>query len=257
MPIRTGGTAPYSPSATTLQVINAYRDRGLVAPITEDVLTRAGVSDALAPRTLRALEGLELIDKNGMPTAEFEGLRRAPTEEFKQRLEAIIRSVYAEVFQFTDPAKDEPARIADAFRAYEPSGQRQRMITLFMGLCVAAGVVPENTAPKPRTPSPSAQKRTGWVQSLKKRGASFSGPAGTRVSGDELFAPDGAIPSGLVAILAMLPKNGAGWTAARRKQFMDLFGHALDFSIPIREAVATDDGSAGTDQDDLSDDDRQ
>src|SRR5579862_1531851 len=148
MPIRTGGTAPYAPPVTVLHVINQFRERGLTTPITETVLLKASVSESLAARTLAALRLLELIDTEGNPTAELEGLRRAKTDEFAPRLEAIIRSVYAEVFQYTDPAKDDATKIADAFRDYEPAGQRARMVTLFLGLCAEAHIIPEGVVRK-------------------------------------------------------------------------------------------------------------
>lgn len=254
MPLRSEGPAPYAPPATALQFITTYRDRGLTAPITEDVLVRAGVSEALAPRTHRTLQQLDLLDGDGNPTAELEGLRRASSDEFKPRLEAVVRAVYAEVFKFVDPAKDEIGRVHDAFRAYEPPGQRARMVTLFMGLCVAAGIVSESKAKSPSTPttprtarSSRPPRRDGWVEANKTRGASFAGPAGTRISGGQMYTPDGDIPSGLVAILAMLPKNGAGWTRARRDQFIQLFGNALDFAIPVRDKEPA--GPTDSDQD--------
>ena len=155
MAIVTGGTAPYAPPATVLQVIEAFRDRGLTTPITIDVLLRASVNESLAPRTLKSLEVLELIDGDGAPTPAMEGLRRAPQEDFRKRMEELVRGVYAEVFKFTDPATDEPSRVADAFRAFNPIGQRGRMVTLFMGLCEAAGIVPEGTTRKPASSSGS------------------------------------------------------------------------------------------------------
>lgn len=64
------------------------------------------------------------------------------------------------------------------------------------------------------------------------------------MSGGEVPAGDATIPPGLVAILAMLPKNGTGWPKARRDQFMTLFGHAVDFAIPTREAEPESDPDA-------------
>lgn len=145
MPLEAGGGAPYAPVATVLEVINRYRDRGLQTPFTVDVLTRAGVTDGLAPRTLQSLRLLDLINGEGQPTEEFERLRQAPTDEFPHRLEALIRMVYADVFQFADPSVDGPERVSDAFRQYSPAGQRGRMVTLFLGLCQEAGIV--DTAP--------------------------------------------------------------------------------------------------------------
>ena len=241
MPLASGSIAPYAPPATVLAAIKAYRDRGLTSPITADVLARASIPETLTGRTLRSLTSLDLIDEQGKPTPEFDVLKKVPTGDYKAKLEALVRSVYAEVFQFTDPATDSIEKVTDAFRSYVPDGQRSRMVTLFLGLCEAAGIVAEGTATK------RATMGAGSPSAGKPRKASFKGPAATRVSGGEIHAPDGTIPPGLVAILAMLPKNGAGWSKARRDQFATLFGHALDFAIPIREREPQ--GPRDTDED--------
>jgi Family of unknown function (DUF5343) len=230
MPIRSGGTAPYGPPAAVLAVIKGFRDRGLATPFTPDVLLRAGVADSIAPRTLKSLEGLELIDKDGMPTQQMEGLRRATTEDYPARLEEVVRSVYAEVFQFADPAKDDATRIADAFRAYEPAGQRTRMVTLFMGLCEAAGIVksgrPANASP-PRSRDVSAPLAA-------KRAAKFPRT-------DRTTAPQhtGGLPAALTGLLSSLPPNGTGWTQAQRDRFMTAFGSVLDYTVPIVPVPST------------------
>ena len=252
MPIRTGGTAPYAPPAAVLQLIQGFRDRGLATPITPDVLVRAGITESLVPRVLRSLEGLELIDKDGNPTPEMEGLRRVSSDEFKQRLEAIIRNVYAEVFQFTDPATDGAGKIADAFRAYDPIGQRRRMVSLFLGLCEAAGITKPGTARKQaptgngmkRAPSSSGSMRAG------KRGPTTGGPAGMRVSHNEwshdLVGKNGPVSPGLIGLLGSIPRDG--WTKTERDKFVLAFGHVLDFTVPIRDEAAASQDEAGDDE---------
>lgn len=232
MPLASGGTAPYAPPATVLAAIKVFRDRGLTTPITAEVLTRASVPETLANRTVRSLVSLDLIDAKGAPTPEFEVLKKAPSSEYKSKLEELVRSVYAEVFQFTDPETDTVEKVTDAFRSYGPDGQRSRMVTLFLGLCEAAGIVPEGVANK-RTSmgvgSPAATRA--------RKAASPKPTASSRIPGGSAQEPpDRSIPSGLVAILAMLPKHEAGWPRARREQFMVLFGHAVDFAIPIRDS---------------------
>lgn len=231
MPIRTGGTAPYAPPATVLQVIQAFRDRGLSSPINEDVLRRASVNESLVPRTLHSLKLLELLDKDGRPMPELEGLRRATTDEFRQRLEAIVRSVYAEVFNFADPAVDDTEKIADAFRAFDPPGQRGRMVTLFMGLCEAAGIVPEG----------SVQKR-GPVFRKKTDAARRAATAGSRRGQTEIpGAIIGGIDPAISGLLQKLPTNGTGWTAEDRQRWLATFTTVLDFAIPTRATVASAD----------------
>ena len=129
---------PYAPASAVLEIISRRRHRGLPIPINADVLSRASVSASLIPRTLQALQVLDLIDGDGNPTAIFEAIRTAPEAEYQRRLEDWLEGTYAEVFTFVDPAKDDEVRIRDAFRSYNPAGQQERMVTLFVGLCTAA-----------------------------------------------------------------------------------------------------------------------
>src|SRR5690349_12129895 len=106
MPILPNGIAPYAPAATVLSVIDRARQRGLPPTVTKDVLMRAGVSESLIPRTLQSLQLLELINDDGTWTPNLETLRRAPESELQSTLAEIVRSVYADVFQYVDPSKD-------------------------------------------------------------------------------------------------------------------------------------------------------
>jgi hypothetical protein len=246
MPVRTGGTAPYAPGETVMQAIMAFRERGLTTPITEDVLIRASIPESLAKRTRRSMEGLDLLDENGNPTAEFEGLRRAPTAEFKQRLEALIRSVYAEVFQFTDPAKDDADKVADAFRAYDPPGQRSRMVALFLKLCAAAGIVPEGgvkLASNGARPTTSARRGTAFSTRLNRDRGSVGATAQVRTTSG------GVIPPAILGALAGLPTAERGWTTTEREHFIKGITALIDFSIPVRpEAPPSDGDLAGEDE---------
>lgn len=218
MAVRPGSPAPYAPPATVLALIQSFRNRGLQTPFTPDVLARAGVQESLIPRTMQALRVLDLVDAEGAPTAQLEGLRRAAEGEYKPRLEAVIRAAYAEVFQFVDPAKDDAVKVRDAFRAFEPIGQIGRMVTLFLGLCQAAGIIPEGS----KKPAQTQRKPV-----TPYRPATVSAKAAVRGVG-------GIVPPAISGLLGALPGNGKGWTQEDRDKFMRTFESVLDFSIPIR-----------------------
>jgi hypothetical protein len=238
VPIRSGGPGPYAPPAAILEVIRGFRDRGLATPFTADVLVRAGVSESLVPRTLKSLEVLELIDAAGMPTTVMEGLRRATSEEFPQRLADALRAVYVEVFNFVDPAADTPERVADAFRAFDPIGQRGRMVTLFLGLCEAAGIIPDGTARKQATPTGGRSGATPRRKPLLP--SKSAGPSGRHIvnlSKIKAFRdePNGNIPPAIGGLLASLPRGGSGWPQAQRDRWVKTFEAVLDFAIPVRD----------------------
>lgn len=146
MAIEPDGPAPYAPPATTITAIEHHRERGLPTPITTAVLGRAVGSDTLAPRVLKTLRLLDLVTDDGQPTATFSDLAKTSTPEYKPRFAQMLRSAYADVFQYVDPAQDSTEKIRDQFRHYVPRGQQERMVMLFIGLCEYAGIAPAKSA---------------------------------------------------------------------------------------------------------------
>jgi hypothetical protein len=234
MPIQSDGPAPYTSPSAVIAVAEAYRRRGLQTPITLDVLLRVGVTDTLAPRTLQSLRLLDLIDEDGEPTPAFVEFRKAAEDEYRDRFAAILRGAYAEVFSYVDPAEDGPDRVRDAFRSYTPIGQQGRMVTLFLGLCAYAGIVPED-APT-RAPS-----RTGR-QSRPRPATAATGrivqPRVSRVSHDNGQGSDQAtvwvapLQAGghplVQGLLRELPPVGAKWSAEKRKAWLELAAGILN-----------------------------
>jgi hypothetical protein len=229
--VRSGAPAPYGPPQGALAMIHGFRDRGLTVPFTAAVYAKAGISESLIPRVKNTMEGLDLVDAEGNPTQLLLGLRAAKTDEFQARLAEVVRAAYSEVFQFVDPMKDDLNRITDAFRDYIPHGQRTRMVTLFMGLCEAAGLAPPSTG-KPAAsngrPSAPAKKRPEAQRKVP--------PAITSHGGGSTLGGNG-IPPALLGVLSGLPSPEQGWTREQREHFYTAFGALLDFSIPIREAA--------------------
>lgn len=225
--------APYTSPKAVLDIIGRYRSRGLPSPIDADVLARSGaVPDSLIPRTLQALQTLDLIDDKGAPTNTFESLRLAPENEYPAALADWLRAAYADVFSFVDPANDDVTRIHDAFRSYNPMGQRHRMVTLFTGLCTAAGLMPEReTQPRPGTAATTRHRNTRPSAAHSRRKASPQRKPN--------LATDG-IPAPLAGLLATLPSPETGWTITKRDRFVAAFQSVLDFCIPIVDADEAD-----------------
>lgn len=153
MAVTKDAPGPYAPAKAVLSLIERHRQKGLPVPIDSEVLARAGISESLIPRTLQALQSLDLVNGEMRPTETFEGLRLAPEAEYQSRLSDWLRDAYADALTFVDPATASENDIHDAFRSYRPSGQRDRMVSLFTGLFQAAGVMPERRRQRASSPA--------------------------------------------------------------------------------------------------------
>lgn len=244
MPVTADKPTPYSPAATILDVMARSRERGLPTPVNVETLGRIGVPDSLSSRVLYTLVALDLIDENGAPTKTLEALRLAPEAEYKKRQEDWLRSAYADIFAIVDPSKDDETRVRDAFRGYNPVGQQARMVSLFLGLCANAGMIPEKAAPaRQRAPVASNRATPPSPATIKRAAASFFGKPKP-----SMFprATKGALPPALAGLLESLPDATVGWTKADRDRFYTTFGTVLDFCIPIRTAAQMGDSGAPT-----------
>jgi hypothetical protein len=212
-----------------MELVERHRGKGLPSPVTTEVLARAGVSESLLARTLQALETLDLIDAEGAPTPTFEGIRKAPEGEYRQRLVEWLNAAYADVIKYVDPALDNETAVRDAFRSYNPVGQQNRMVSLFLLLYAAAGVRPEK-ASQPR-PQRNGQQRP------RATNKPVVTPPARKHHTSQPTNPD--LPLALAGLLSSLPQEGNGWTKAARDRFMTTFGVVLDFCFPIVPEAGT------------------
>lgn len=228
---------PYSPSTAIMGVVERYRDRGLPTPITADVLTKAGlVSDSLMARTLYSLQILDLIDAAGNPTDTLEGIRRAPAGEYKARLNEWLTHTYADVLAYVDPATADENAVHDAFRLYNPSGQRGRMVTLFMGLCRAAGLAPDKPvgagAGTPRKKIAIALKKPRTEKTLDT--ATTSGAANGARTNDQDRKDDQKPPATdfRATLLAKFPDFDPSWNDDLKKAWFADFDQFMKMMTP-------------------------
>ncbi len=249
MAIRSGSQGAYAPPANVLQVLEAYRSRSLQRPLTETVLVRAGVPETVAKRTINSMVVLELIDEAGNPTNMMEGLRLAPSGEYQARLKEMVEGAYADILSFANPATDPPDRILDAFRGVEPRGQMRRMVTLFLGLAEAAGMIPDGAPAKPGAKAPTRNRsrpRENLGPAITPEGMEMLRRTGPRTGSRKARFPategQGLVPLELRGLFASLPPEGEGWSQARRDKFVETFEAVLDLVVPIRDDDETEEG---------------
>ncbi len=219
---------PYAPLQPVLDVIRRFRDRGLPDIVSRQVLHQLGSAEGNSDRIQKTLQFLDLLEADGRRTALFDRLGKASETEYPAVLAEIVRAAYAPVLTIVDPNADGDIAINDAFRHYEPSGQRLRMVRLFVGLCREAGIV--TGGPVERKPR---SKREGTVPRTGRTDGSISRISTVQRLGEqpseETVGPDYRL---LSALIQQLPKDGK-WANHRRERWLQAFTANIDLLIEI------------------------
>ena len=220
-----GNFAPYAPAKSVLAVVRRYRETGLPQPLTAASVQSIGIAQTMTSRTIQALRFLGLVDDDGHVTEAFEALKRAGSNEYPEQLDELLRQAYRPVFSIVDPAKHDIEAIADAFRQFEPSAQRTKMVALFRGLIEEANITP------PRSVRQPVRKHMGVPKppQAKARSASSVQPSTVTVEPVRTRTPrrDYAL---LVNFIQELPQNGQ-WDKNRRESWIKAFTAALDLLV--------------------------
>ena len=227
MSIVKDGQAPYAPASAVLSVIDGYRSKHPQTPFTPDNIQMLGVTASLAPRTIQALELLDLVDDQGEPTQAMIALREASNQEFPARLAEVVTAAYAEVFRYKDPAKDSPESLQEIFRFYRPPSMQPRMLRLFYGLCERAGLITEAPVIEGSSgPTPSSGQRSPARQRLREHTRKIAAdkkqtPPPTNALIPPLQSVTGR-PEIIEALVAKLPPKGGSWTAQEFDWWMQM-----------------------------------
>ena len=223
--------APYAPYKAVHEVITRYRERGLPDPLTSGVLESVGVAAGMTARTLRALRFLGLIDEDGNRLEAFDRLKKAKTEEYPGQLAELVHAAYLPVFTIVDPGEDGDTALADAFRRYEPSAQRDKMIALFRSLCEEAGIVQSQGRPKVATRRPGTTPVSRVATSKPKVAGDQTMPA-TTGNPPEHRDDDGPDYRLISALIQQLPRDGR-WIKAKRDRWLLAMTSAVDLLFEL------------------------
>lgn len=248
--------APYSRLEPIRKVLERIRNRGLPSPITSATLEELGIAVGNAYQVLQTLKFLDLIDEDGNLTVPYEQLRQASTQEYPSVLADIIRKAYHHIFTIIDPATDDATQINDAFRKYDPPGQRDRMTWLFLGLCRMAGIVPDDGKVRRRAPTKSRQQVARQKPQQPNKNLQpplpemeipedisdkdeMPPPPKEELPKEEPPLNDDEADYRLMFDLMRrkLPKGERKWSRARRDQWMLAMGANIDMVVEIIEAT--------------------
>ena len=220
-------TAPYAPTSNVLGVIRRFRERGLPDTLSLQELERIGVPPGNAARTLAAIRFLGLVDEDGHRTEAFERLGRAATSDYSAVLAEIVREAYRPIFTVVDPAKDTDIDLSDAFRHFNPQAQRDRMISLFLGLCREALIV--EGGPPERRPRRQRQvvQPTGIPSQEQVGQPSIRQDPSTR---DD----DGADYRLIAALMQQLPRDGK-WTKRQLEKWLVAVRATVELVTEVEE----------------------
>ena len=241
MVTETKQTAPYAPVHNVLSVIRRLRDRGLPDPLTLEELTRIGIPEGNAPRTLAALRFLNLVNDEGWRTQSLDRLGQASTDEYPEALAEIVREAYAPVFTVVDPAEDSEIALNDAFRHYQPQAQRGRMVTLFLGLCREAGIIPGGPPRRKTKVRKTATERPGPRPVKQTAQTPIEATAEAQLAA--IPAETGVDYRLVSALMQQLPKDGK-WTHAKRDKWVEAVSASIDFLTNIVEEEDSGDQKA-------------
>ncbi len=216
---------PYAPGNRTVDVIRRIRDGKAGSALSSDQLQSLNVPQGNADRVQRALMFLGLISSAPDFTLSESAvaLRKAHGDaEYQRLLGDILKHAYAGVFEIVDLTTVSRTDLVNAFRRYDPAGQRDNMISLYVALCREAGLMPSEPEPI-RKP-----------QHAKKGGA----PSKPTATPKKRFVDSGGILHPVIDVMLsdVKQKFVAGkWTKQERDKFAHVFPIMLDTYLPVSE----------------------
>lgn len=216
-------TAPYAAPENVLRVLDKVHKAGLRGKIDADYLGQLGIGDGMVNRTVRALEflGFTSADDEGVPTPLLEQYIVSSEDDAKGLLAEAIRKSYEVIFRAANPEREDRDKIHTAFKIMKPQGQWTRMVTLFLGLCKAAGMDVIDP-PKDRPASSESAKARSERKAQKAKAKTPAMPAAQTLALPP--APVRTLDPALVGVISKVAdleteQDLDAWIAAFRATF--------------------------------------
>jgi hypothetical protein len=164
----TANMAPYAAPENVLRVLEKVHKNGLRGKIDPDFLGQLGINEAMVNRVIRTMEFLGFTDPadEGARTPLLDQYIVSSEDDARALLGEAIRKSYEVIFRAADPTQDDRSKVLVAFKVMRPEGQWTRMVTLFLGLCKAAGMDVKDP-PKDR-PAASESKKARSERKAQK-----------------------------------------------------------------------------------------
>jgi hypothetical protein len=214
---------PYAPAAPVLGIVRRVREKGLPDHLSTSSLKELGIAAGNADRVLRALQFLGLVDEDERQTDVFKQLGRTRDAEYPRFLAEVIHRAYSAVFAEVDPATDGGLKLHNAFRPYEPGGQRSRMVSLFAALCREAAILPGGPV--------GSRLRARSAPRVREYDSIHPAASNDGAASQEPVSIDKEL---VLAVLARLPASGR-WTRQQREKWIAAVAAAVDLTIEVED----------------------
>jgi hypothetical protein len=231
---------PYTSPGNVLTIFGRIRKGWIPSQVDKGELQRVGITESMSNRTIAALEYYGLINEDGKPTDTWRAIATSSTNEYPKVLEGILRRAYPTIFEIhPNPADATDVELDDAFRKSEPANQRDRMVSLFRGLCQEAGLIKGEPLTRERK---SPVKQTTQKTTSKNGDEKKAEPEKPK-SWSESFEPvNHSLKwyNDLATLMGRLPNpENPQWTKAEKTRWLTALQSMLDLLIEEVESKNT------------------
>jgi hypothetical protein len=233
---------PYSPGNRTVDVVNRIHEGKTPQVLTLKALQSLGVPEGNAARVQKTLRFLGLITPEHQLDDAAVRLRKATSDEYEETLAELIRASYQPIFVSYDPATATDTDLNNAFKPYDPAGQRQNMIGLFMALCREAGLASQSSEVRkrgrPSVASTVRRSRESQKGEAKDTNDTQAAPVTQSVVTQTAKIADGVLFHPAIDALLREGRKVAEsdeWTIDARDRIVSGFQTLLDLFLPVKK----------------------